>query len=49
MTFSCSVNLATMVCGLPYAVAAAVAYPKRQIIAMHCHISPKLQDMLVDK
>jgi pyruvate dehydrogenase (quinone)/pyruvate oxidase len=33
MMFSCSGNLATMACGLPYAVAAAVAYPGRQVIA----------------
>ncbi len=33
MMFSCSGNLATMACGLPYAVAAGVAYPKRQVIA----------------
>ncbi len=33
MMFSCSGNLATMACGLPYAVAAAVAYPQRQVIA----------------
>ena len=33
MKFSCSGNLATMACGLPYAVAAAVAYPGRQVIA----------------
>ena len=26
-------NLATMACGLPYAVAAAVAYPERQVVA----------------
>jgi pyruvate dehydrogenase (quinone)/pyruvate oxidase len=32
MKFSCSGNLATMACGLPYAVAAAVAYPDRQVI-----------------
>lgn len=32
MKFSCSGNLATMACGLPYAVAAAVAYPERQVI-----------------
>jgi pyruvate dehydrogenase (quinone) len=32
MMFSCSGNLATMACSLPYAVAAAVAYPERQII-----------------
>lgn len=31
--FSCSGNLATMACGLPYAVGAAIAYPKRQVIA----------------
>src|SRR4029079_5287125 len=28
MMFSCSGNLATMACGLPYAIAAAVAYPE---------------------
>jgi pyruvate dehydrogenase (quinone)/pyruvate oxidase len=33
MMFSCSGNLATMACGLPYAVAAAVAYPERQVVA----------------
>ena len=33
MQFSCSGNLATMACGLPYAIAAAVAYPGRQVIA----------------
>lgn len=32
MMFSCSGNLATMACGLPYAVAAAIAYPERQVI-----------------
>ena len=32
MKFSCSGNLATMACGLPYAVAAAIAYPNRQVI-----------------
>jgi pyruvate dehydrogenase (quinone) len=32
MKFSCSGNLATMACGLPYAVAAATAYPDRQVI-----------------
>jgi len=31
---SCSGNLATMACGLPYAIAAQVAYPKRQVIAV---------------
>ncbi len=30
--FSCSGNLATVACGLPYANAAAVAYPGRQVI-----------------
>ena len=33
MQFSCSGNLATMACGLPYAIAAAVAYPGRQSFA----------------
>jgi pyruvate dehydrogenase (quinone)/pyruvate oxidase len=33
MRFSCSGNLATMACGLPYAIAGAVAYPGRQVIA----------------
>jgi pyruvate dehydrogenase (quinone) len=32
MKFSCSGTLATMACGLPYAVAAAVACPQRQVI-----------------
>ncbi len=32
MMFSCSGNLASMACGLPYANAAAVAYPGRQVI-----------------
>jgi pyruvate dehydrogenase (quinone)/pyruvate oxidase len=32
MLFSCSGNLATMACGLPYANAAAIAYPGRQVI-----------------
>jgi len=32
MKFSCSGNLATMACGLPYAVAAAIAYPERQVV-----------------
>jgi pyruvate dehydrogenase (quinone)/pyruvate oxidase len=31
--FSCSGNLATMAPGLPYAVAAQVAYPGRQVVA----------------
>jgi pyruvate dehydrogenase (quinone)/pyruvate oxidase len=33
MMFSCSGNLATMACGLPYAIAAAVAHPERQVVA----------------
>jgi pyruvate dehydrogenase (quinone)/pyruvate oxidase len=33
MMFSCSGNLATMACGLPYAVAAALAHPGRQVVA----------------
>jgi pyruvate dehydrogenase (quinone) len=33
MMFSCSGNLATMACGLPYAIAAALAYPGRQVVA----------------
>jgi pyruvate dehydrogenase (quinone) len=33
MMFSCSGNLATMACGLPYAIAAALAYPQRQAVA----------------
>jgi pyruvate dehydrogenase (quinone)/pyruvate oxidase len=33
MKFSHSGNLATMACSLPYAVAAAVAYPERPVIA----------------
>ena len=31
--FSVSGTLATMACGLPYAIAAAVAYPDRQVVA----------------
>lgn len=31
---SCSGNLATMACGLPYAIGAQVAYPDRQVIAV---------------
>jgi len=34
MMFSCSGNLATMACGLPYANAAAIAYPGRQVVAV---------------
>jgi pyruvate dehydrogenase (quinone) len=33
MQFSCSGNLATMACGLPYAISAAIAYPERQVVA----------------
>jgi len=33
MMFSCSGNLATMACGLPYAAAAALAFPGRQVVA----------------
>jgi pyruvate dehydrogenase (quinone) len=33
MMFSCSGNLATMACGLPYAIGAAIAYPGRPVIA----------------
>jgi len=33
MQFSCSGNLATMACGLPYAIAGAVAFPGRQVVA----------------
>ena len=29
---SCSGTLATMACGLPYAIAAQVAYPDRQVV-----------------
>jgi pyruvate dehydrogenase (quinone)/pyruvate oxidase len=32
--FSCSGTLATMACGLPYAIAAAVAFPDRQSVAI---------------
>ena len=31
--FSVSGNLATMACGLPYAIAAQIAYPERQVVA----------------
>ena len=31
---SCSGNLATMACGMPYAIGAQVAYPDRQVIAV---------------
>jgi pyruvate dehydrogenase (quinone)/pyruvate oxidase len=33
MMFSCSGNLASMACGLPYANAAAIAHPGRQVVA----------------
>jgi pyruvate dehydrogenase (quinone) len=33
MKFSCSGNLATMACGLPYANAAAIAWPGRPVVA----------------
>jgi pyruvate dehydrogenase (quinone) len=34
MMFSCSGTLASMACGLPYAIAAAVAFPERQVVAV---------------
>ena len=34
MMFSCSGNLASMACGLPYAIAAAIAYPERQVVTV---------------
>jgi pyruvate dehydrogenase (quinone) len=34
MMFSCSGTLASMACGLPYANAAAIAYPGRQVVAL---------------
>jgi pyruvate dehydrogenase (quinone) len=33
MEFSASGTLATMACGLPYAIGAAIAYPGRQVVA----------------
>ncbi|MGV0819528.1 thiamine pyrophosphate-dependent enzyme [Martelella sp. AMO21009] len=33
MMFSCSGTLASMACGLPYAIAAAIAFPERQVVA----------------
>ncbi len=33
MMFSCSGNLASMACSVPYAIAAAIAFPGRQVIA----------------
>jgi len=41
---SCSGNLATMACGLPYAIAAAVAYPDR---AVYCIIGDGGLSMLL--
>jgi pyruvate dehydrogenase (quinone) len=32
--FTVSGNLATMACGMPYAIAAAIAYPGRQVVAL---------------
>src|SRR5690606_6695408 len=32
--FSCSGTLASMACGVPYAIAAAIAYPDRQVVAV---------------
>ncbi len=32
--FSCSGTLASMACGLPYAIGAAIAYPDRQVVAV---------------
>jgi len=34
MQFSCSGTLASMACGLPYAIGAATAYPGRQVVAV---------------
>jgi pyruvate dehydrogenase (quinone)/pyruvate oxidase len=34
MQFSCSGTLASMACGLPYAIAASIAYPNRQVVAV---------------
>lgn len=44
MMFSCSGNLASMACGLPYAIAAAVAYPDRQVV---CFIGDGGMSMLL--
>jgi pyruvate dehydrogenase (quinone) len=44
MMFSCSGNLATMACALPYANAAAIAYPGRQVI---CFIGDGAMSMLL--
>jgi pyruvate dehydrogenase (quinone)/pyruvate oxidase len=34
MMFSCSGTLASMACGLPYAIGASIAYPDRQVVAV---------------
>ena len=34
MQFSCSGTLASMACGLPYAIGASTAYPDRQVVAV---------------
>ena len=34
MMFSCSGTLASMACGLPYAIGAAIAHPNRQVVAI---------------
>ena len=34
MMFSCSGTLASMACGLPYAIGASTAYPDRQVVAV---------------
>jgi pyruvate dehydrogenase (quinone)/pyruvate oxidase len=34
MLFSCSGTLASMACGLPYAIGASTAYPDRQVVAI---------------
>jgi pyruvate dehydrogenase (quinone)/pyruvate oxidase len=34
MLFSCSGTLASMACGLPYAIGASTAYPDRQVVAV---------------
>ncbi len=34
MKFSCSGTLASMACGVPYAIAAALAFPQRQVVAV---------------
>jgi pyruvate dehydrogenase (quinone) len=34
MQFSCSGTLASMACGLPYAIGASIAFPNRQVVAV---------------